>query len=56
MSVRESCSAAIVNVSSGGATPLPAPLLHHGAAKSALNAYTLGLAAEMAPRESASTS
>ena len=49
MSVRESCSAAIVNVSSGGATPLPAPLLHYGAAKTALNAYTLGLAAELAP-------
>ena len=49
MSVRESGSAAIVNVSSGGATPLPVPLLHYGTAKSALNAYTLGLAAELAP-------
>jgi NAD(P)-dependent dehydrogenase (short-subunit alcohol dehydrogenase family) len=47
--LRESSSAAIVNVSSGGATPLPAPLLHYGAAKTALNAYTLGLAAELAP-------
>jgi NAD(P)-dependent dehydrogenase (short-subunit alcohol dehydrogenase family) len=36
-------------VSSGGATPLPGPLLHYGAAKAALNAYTLGLAAELAP-------
>jgi len=47
--LRASGSAAIVNVSSGGATPLPAPLLHYGAAKTALNAYTLGLAAELAP-------
>jgi NAD(P)-dependent dehydrogenase (short-subunit alcohol dehydrogenase family) len=47
--LRDSGSAAIVNVSSGGATPLPAPLLHYGAAKTALNAYTLGLAAELAP-------
>jgi NAD(P)-dependent dehydrogenase (short-subunit alcohol dehydrogenase family) len=47
--LQASGTAAIVNVSSGGATPLPAPLLHYGAAKSALNAYTLGLAAELAP-------
>jgi NAD(P)-dependent dehydrogenase (short-subunit alcohol dehydrogenase family) len=47
--LRASGPAAIVNVSSGGATPLPAPLLHCGAAKAALNAYTLGLAAELAP-------
>jgi NAD(P)-dependent dehydrogenase (short-subunit alcohol dehydrogenase family) len=46
--LRESTAAAIVNISSGGAAPLPGPLLHYGTAKAALNAYTLGLAAELA--------
>ncbi len=44
----ESKSEAIINISSGGSTPLPAPLLHYGAAKAALNAYSLGLAQELA--------
>ncbi len=48
--LRKSDGAAIVNVSSGGATPLPGPILHYGAAKAALNAYTLGLAQELSPQ------
>jgi NAD(P)-dependent dehydrogenase (short-subunit alcohol dehydrogenase family) len=44
----ESKTGAIINISSGGSTPLPAPLLHYGAAKAALNAYSLGLAQELA--------
>lgn len=47
--LKESGGAAIVNISSGGSGPFPAPLLHYGAAKAALNAYSLGLAAELAP-------
>lgn len=47
--LKESEGAAIVNISSGGSGPFPAPLLHYGAAKAALNAYSLGLAAELAP-------
>ena len=38
-----------MNISSGGGGPFPGPLLHYGAAKAALNAYSLGLAAELAP-------
>jgi NAD(P)-dependent dehydrogenase (short-subunit alcohol dehydrogenase family) len=48
--LQKSDGAAIVNVSSGGATPLPGPILHYGAAKAALNAYTLGLAQELSPQ------
>src|SRR5271155_4747522 len=48
-SLKESKAGVILNVSSGGASPLPAPLLHYGAAKAALNAYTLGLAQELGP-------
>lgn len=44
----ESKAAAIINISSGGVKPTPAPLLHYGAAKAALNAYSLGLAQEVA--------
>jgi NAD(P)-dependent dehydrogenase (short-subunit alcohol dehydrogenase family) len=48
--LRKSDGAVIVNVSSGGATPLPGPIIHYGAAKAALNAYTLGLAQELSPQ------
>lgn len=48
--LQKSDGAAIVNISSGGATPLPGPILHYGAAKAALNAYTLGLAQELSPQ------
>ena len=38
-------AAAIVNISSsGGKGPVPGPLVHYGAAKAALNAYTATLA------------
>ncbi|KAA2243388.1 SDR family oxidoreductase [Chitinophaga agrisoli] len=47
--LQQSAAAAIVNISAGGAGPFPAPLLHYGAAKAALNAWSLGLAAELAP-------
>ena len=47
--LKQSAAAAIVNISSGGGGPFPGPLLHYGAAKAALNAYSLGLAAELAP-------
>jgi NAD(P)-dependent dehydrogenase (short-subunit alcohol dehydrogenase family) len=46
----ESESGVVLNVSSGGVAPLPAPLVHYGAAKAALNAYTLSLALELAPQ------
>jgi NAD(P)-dependent dehydrogenase (short-subunit alcohol dehydrogenase family) len=39
----------ILNVSSGGVTPLAPPLAHYDAAKAALNRYTLGLAQELSP-------
>ena len=42
-------SGAIVNLSSSAALTLPAPLLHYGAAKAALIAYSAGLAKELAP-------
>jgi NAD(P)-dependent dehydrogenase (short-subunit alcohol dehydrogenase family) len=48
-SLKESSAAVILNISSGGVTPLPGPLLHYGAAKAALNVYTIGLALELAP-------
>lgn len=47
--LKKSANGVIVNISAGGATPLPAPLLHYGAAKAALSSYTLGLAQELAP-------
>jgi NAD(P)-dependent dehydrogenase (short-subunit alcohol dehydrogenase family) len=47
--LKQSAAAAIVNISAGGSGPFPAPLLHYGAAKAALNTYSLGLAAELAP-------
>jgi NAD(P)-dependent dehydrogenase (short-subunit alcohol dehydrogenase family) len=47
--LRESSAGTIINISSGGVTPLPAPLMHYGAAKAALNAYSRGLAKELAP-------
>src|ERR1700722_7329338 len=40
---------AIVNLSSGGATPLPGPLGHYGAAKAALTVYSKTVARELAP-------
>ena len=49
--LKESEGAAIVNISSGGSGPFPAPLLHYGAAKAALNAYSLGLAADWPRRK-----
>jgi NAD(P)-dependent dehydrogenase (short-subunit alcohol dehydrogenase family) len=48
-SLRKSKHGVIINVSSGGAWPLPPPLLHYGAAKAALNAYSKGLAQELGP-------
>ncbi len=49
--LKESSNAAIVNISSGGPNAFLAPLLHYGAAKAALNTYSLGLAAELAPKK-----
>lgn len=46
--LRVSKAGVIVNISSGGASSLPAPLLHYCAAKAALNAYSKGLAQEVA--------
>ena len=43
-------SGAIVNISSSAAFAVPAPLLHYGAAKAALIAYSKGLATELAPQ------
>ena len=48
-SLKESKAGAIVNISSGGATPPPGPLVHYVAAKTALNSYSQGLAQELAP-------
>ena len=47
--LKESKAGAILNISSGGFTPPPAPLLHYMTAKLALNAYSRGLAQELAP-------
>jgi NAD(P)-dependent dehydrogenase (short-subunit alcohol dehydrogenase family) len=47
--LREGTSAAIVNVSAGGALPFGGPVAHYGAAKAALNNFTLCLAKELAP-------
>ncbi len=46
--LKASGTGAIVNVSSGGNTPFNGFLAHYGAAKAALNAYTLTLAKELA--------
>lgn len=48
--LKESSNGSIVNISSGGPNAFMAPLLHYGAAKAALNSYSLGLAAELAPK------
>jgi NAD(P)-dependent dehydrogenase (short-subunit alcohol dehydrogenase family) len=47
--LRQSKSGTIINISSGGVTPFPGPLMHYGAAKAALNAYSRALAKELAP-------
>jgi NAD(P)-dependent dehydrogenase (short-subunit alcohol dehydrogenase family) len=43
-------SGAIVHIASSAALRVPAPLLHYGASKAALIAYSKGLATELAPR------
>ena len=47
--LREGTSASIINVSAGGALPFGGPVAHYGAAKAALNNFTLCLARELAP-------
>ncbi|MGZ0153652.1 SDR family oxidoreductase [Kribbella sp. WER1] len=48
--LRESgAGSVVVNISSGAAVELAAPLAHYGAAKAALNAYSKALASELAP-------
>jgi len=47
--LRESGSAAIVNISAGGLMPLHGFLAHYGASKAALVSYTKSLAKELAP-------
>ena len=47
--LQASKSASIVNVSSGGVTPMGGGLSHYGAAKAALNNYTQSLAKDLAP-------
>jgi NAD(P)-dependent dehydrogenase (short-subunit alcohol dehydrogenase family) len=47
--LQESERAAIVNVSSGVSSNPPAPLLHYGAAKAALESWSKGLATQLAP-------
>jgi NAD(P)-dependent dehydrogenase (short-subunit alcohol dehydrogenase family) len=47
--LREGTSASIINVSAGGALPFGGPVAHYGAAKAALNNFTLCLAKELAP-------
>jgi NAD(P)-dependent dehydrogenase (short-subunit alcohol dehydrogenase family) len=49
-SLLKSKAGAIINVSAVGAGPLPGFLAHYGAAKAALNAYTLSLAQELGPQ------
>lgn len=49
--LKASENAVILNVASGGITPLPGPLAHYGAAKAALKVYTLSLAADLAPEQ-----
>jgi NAD(P)-dependent dehydrogenase (short-subunit alcohol dehydrogenase family) len=43
-------SGAIVHIASSAAFNVPAPLLHYGASKAALIAYSKGLATELAPK------
>lgn len=43
-------SGAIINIASSAAFDVPAPVLHYGAAKAALIAYSKGLATEFAPK------
>jgi NAD(P)-dependent dehydrogenase (short-subunit alcohol dehydrogenase family) len=47
--LKESERAAIVNVSSSVSTNPPAPLLHYGAAKAALESWSKGLATQLTP-------
>ena len=47
--LRGSERAAIVNVSSGASTNPPAPILHYGAAKAALESWSKGLATQLTP-------
>ncbi|MEU9663127.1 SDR family oxidoreductase [Streptomyces chartreusis] len=47
--MRERRSGAIVHVSSAAVPPTPPPFLHYTAAKAALENYSRGLAAELAP-------
>jgi NAD(P)-dependent dehydrogenase (short-subunit alcohol dehydrogenase family) len=47
--LKESERAAIVNVSSGVSANPPAPVLHYGAAKAALESWSKGLATQLAP-------
>ncbi|GAB2812002.1 SDR family oxidoreductase [Actinoallomurus bryophytorum] len=47
--LRKSERAAIVNVSSGVSTDPPAPVLHYGAAKAALESWSKGLATQLTP-------
>jgi NAD(P)-dependent dehydrogenase (short-subunit alcohol dehydrogenase family) len=47
--LRESERAAIVNVSSGVSANPPAPVLHYGAAKAALESWSKGLATQLTP-------
>jgi NAD(P)-dependent dehydrogenase (short-subunit alcohol dehydrogenase family) len=46
--LKNSKTGAIINISSGGSAPPPAPLLHYLSAKAALVAYSRGLAQELA--------
>ena len=48
-SLKNSKAGTVINISSGGATPPPAPLLHYLSAKAALVTYSRGLAQELAP-------
>ncbi|MFC4036304.1 oxidoreductase [Streptomyces polygonati] len=47
--LKESERASIVNVSSGVSANPPAPLMHYAAAKAALEAWSKGLSAQLAP-------
>ncbi|WP_406256723.1 oxidoreductase [Streptomyces chartreusis] len=49
LGMRERRSGAIVHVSSAAVPPTPPPFLHYTAAKAALENYSRGLAAELAP-------
>jgi NAD(P)-dependent dehydrogenase (short-subunit alcohol dehydrogenase family) len=47
--LRAATSASVINVSAGGALPFGGSVAHYGAAKAALNNFTLCLAKELAP-------